>query len=120
MAEGLTTLAQLCAALPRCVGFIMLHLAASQRNNVLIHDLQGTARATAVAAVAMAVRSPAYNSVRSAYTELRTRREINLSNEMLDALEPVAEAISERFATNRRLLSQRGLLAFEHERLLGH
>ena len=41
------------AALPRCVGFIMLHLASNKRNNVLVHDVQGSTRATIVATAAV-------------------------------------------------------------------
>ena len=117
MAEGATTIEHLKAALPRCVGFIMLHLAASPQNFVLVHDVHGKTRAAAVVAVAMAVRSQC--SVRAAYGEMRSRREgVFVPETMLEALEPVAEEILHRFYHNKRLLSQRGLLGLDHERLL--
>ena len=74
-------------------------------------DAQGGTRAAAVAAVVMAVRGA--GTVRAAYAEIRERRDVILEDEFLDELQPMAEAIAERFASNRRLLSQRGLLSAE-------
>ena len=100
----------------RCVGFILLHLAHNPRHSILVHDVQSGERAAAVVAVAMAVRTS--GSVRAAYAEIRTRRDVHVPDETLAELQPIADALIERFALNRRLLSSRGLLGIEHERLL--
>ena len=79
--------------------------------------LQGDIRATAVCAVAMAVRSE--RSVQQVMREVRARREVTMPEGLLELLEPVREQIAEKWTANRRLLSERGLLAgVEHDRLL--
>ena len=91
MAEGSTSDEQIIAAMPRCVGFILLHLNANSQNRVLIHDMQSNMRSFAVAAVAMAVRSQV--TVRYSYVELITRSFAYVPERFLDALEPVATCV---------------------------
>ena len=60
----------------------------------------------------------AHGSVRTAYHEIRSRRDVHVADELLDAVQPIADEIKKRHDDNRRLLSVRGLLSgIEYERV---